>query len=141
MTTKEETCAERIADQMQSREDYLNKLYEIADAGEETFSGDYGTFAGDYPDAPEELNSEQAQERIDELPLGVSVEHVLRIELSTGGPADYITAKLDRTDYGWAVASAQYHFADWGDHAQRTIEEDSPLWRLAESYAEIVTED
>lgn len=81
------------------------------------------------------LDADEAQTRLDELPLGIEVRRVLRVELSTGGPADWIEAELDDTG---AVQSARFHFADWGTHESRSIAEDSALWRLAEQYAEAV---
>src|SRR5207302_524040 len=42
----------------------------------------------------EELR-EEARERIQEYPSGISVQHVVRIELSGGGPSDYIKLEVD----------------------------------------------
>lgn len=55
-----------------------------------------------------------------EYPLGASVALAVRIELSTGGPADYITATVDHGE----VTRAEYHYADWFDHAQETLDRD-----------------
>jgi hypothetical protein len=123
MTERQKTCAERIDEHQKSREDYLAALYAIA-------NGEPGEVDG------EELDEESAAERIDELPLGVSTYTVLRIDLSTGGPADYLTAHLFKERYGYGVESVTYHFADWFDHAEQSVSEDSPLWTLAERYAE-----
>ena len=131
-TVKQQTCEERIADAMASRAEYVGKLQAIGD----NVSTEPQAFDGDYQD--EQLDSDAAWDRLRELPLGVSVERVLRIELSTGGPADYITAKLERGQYGWELASASYHFADWFDHAERSIDEGSPLWRFAEDYVQLL---
>jgi len=128
--TTQPTAEQRITESMGNRAEYLAGLYAVID-------GSADTFAGDYPDAPETLTDEDARERIDQLALGASTYRVLRVELSTGGPADYITAKLD----GNRVESAQYHFADWFDHAERTISEDSPLWRYVEEIADILPAD
>lgn len=74
---------------------------------------------------------EAAQERMYELPLGVSAQTVFRIELSTGGPADWLevvctgdTPCCEPTSDGgehYEVERIVYHFADWGDHAERTL--------------------
>lgn len=59
----------------------------------------------------------------DELPplneygLGADVRYSIRVDLSTGGPADYITATVAHGD----VLSAEYHFADWFDHDSRSL--------------------
>lgn len=132
MTEKQPTCDERIAERMESREEYVAGLRAVIDGEATTFDGDY--------DPAEEMTEDDASERLNELPLGVSVERVLRIDLSTGGPADYITATLEKDRHGWEIADASYHFADWFDHAERNIDRNSPLWRLAEYYAEIVEE-
>lgn len=86
----------------------------------------------------ETLSYEEAAERISELPLGVSVKRVLRIDLSTGGPGDWLEADVD--DDG-TVDSVTYHFNDWFDHAERTVDSGSALWRAAEYYAEYVAVD
>lgn len=127
------TCEERIGDQLQGRADYLAGLYRVID-------GEADTFAEDYPDSPEPMTDDDARERLNEWGLGISTYRVLRVDLSTGGPADYIEAKLEREQHGWAVVSAAYHFADWYDHAERPIAEDSPLWRYVEELAEIAPE-
>lgn len=127
--TDQLTAEQRIAESMQNRADYLAELYRIADEGG-------GTFAQDYPDQPERMTDEDARERVLELGLGASIQHVLRVDLSTGGPADYLTADVSRGKYGWTVESVRYHFADWFDHADRTVEQDSPLWRYVEEIAE-----
>lgn len=130
MTDTERTCAARIAAQQAGREDYLRRLYAVTDGQAETDGDGLADVDG------EMLSEDDATERLDELPLGVSLVYTLRIDLSTGGPADYLTADLDGP--GGAVQSLTYHFADWFDHAEQPVPEDSPLWRFAEQYAEIV---
>lgn len=134
MTDRNASCEQRIGAHMQSRTDYLAGLFAVMD-------GKVSTFAEDYPDQPEEMTAEDAQERMAELGLGSSVYRVLRVDLSTGGPADYLEAKLSEGPHGWEIVSAAYHFADWFDHAERPIAEDSPLWRYLENIAEIMPSD
>lgn len=117
---RQATCEQRIGAVMESREQYIAGLQKIIDGQATSFD-----------------DEDQARARLDELPLSVQIERVLRIDLSTGGPADYITAKLSRESYGWAVTSATYHYADWFDHAERPIDEGSALWRMAEYYADL----
>lgn len=88
-------------------------------------------------DGSEYSARETADERLDELPLSVEIVRHVKILLSTGGPADWLDAELD-TDGD--VRTLQYHFQDWGDHASVYVEQDSPLWRYAERYAEITAE-
>ena len=49
--------------------------------------------------------------------LGSEVRYAIRIDLSTGGPADYVTATVADGE----VLNAQYHFADWFDHAEQSL--------------------
>lgn len=72
------------------------------------------------------LDREDREEGDDELPplneyaLGATVTYAVRIELSTGGPADYLTALIDHGE----VQRVVYHFADWFDHAERVLDGD-----------------
>ena len=120
---RDPTCEERIADYMRGRAEHLAALYAVIDSGEPA-TVDY-----------EELDEDSARERIDELPLSAEIIRTLRITFGTGGPADYLDVRLD-TD--GAPLSMTYHFADWFDHAERPVPDDSPLWRIGEEYAEIM---
>lgn len=77
---------------------------------------------------------DKRMDAISEGPLGVSVTVTMRIELSTGGPADYVTAELDPQSR--QVSNVQYHFADWYDHAETTVDDDSALGQLAAYFGE-----
>jgi hypothetical protein len=81
----------------------------------------------------DKLTAEDASDRLAEYPLGLSVRRVMRVDLSTGGPGDWLEVELgDDND----VEDVTYHFNDWFDHAERRVREDSALWRAAEYYAE-----
>lgn len=82
------------------------------------------------PDRAVEELSEAARERIYELPLAVSAKTVFRVELSTGGPADWLevfcsgdTPLYEPAGDGehYEVERIVYHFADWFDHAERDL--------------------
>lgn len=73
-----------------------------------------------------------------EMPLALSTRISMRVELSTGGPGDWLEVGLDVDGYNRDVEFVNYHFNDWFDHAERPVSEDSPLWAAAEWYAEIV---
>lgn len=123
---KQRTCDQRIADEMSDREGYAGALFAVMD-------GDFT------PEERAELDGaedtfEAAVVRLDEWPLGVETYKVMRIDLSTGGPADWLEVKLSED----GVEAVTYHFADWFDHAEERVREDSALWRLAEYYAEAV---
>lgn len=70
------------------------------------------------------LDRDDPDEGDDELPalydygLGSEVRYSIRVDLSTGGPADYVTATVSAEG---DVLDAQYHFADWWDHAQQSL--------------------
>lgn len=129
MSDRELSCAERVAAQLKSREESLQALYErVAD------------------DNLSEEDQEEAQEEIDNFPLEVSTSVELKVLLSTGGPADYLTATIGRerdysSRYGpgeWVRESdVVYHFADWFDHAEMPIDDGSPLVTMFDSYVEL----
>lgn len=92
-----------------------------------------------YDDAIEEVRADMEREGTDHLDedlLAISTKVVMRIELSTGGPGDWIEAELDEDR---DVQAVSYHFNDWFDHAERRVDGDSPLWALAAYYAEVVS--
>lgn len=72
---------------------------------------------------------------LDEQILGVSttVTVTVRVELSTGGPADYVTAEVDPRD--GSLSDVEYHFAPWFDHASVSVPSGSPLYRLVERFS------
>lgn len=59
-----------------------------------------------------------ALERTYEYPLGVSTYRVHRIDLSTGGPGDWLEVMVDSDG---AISRISYHFAPWFDHASRDL--------------------
>lgn len=82
--------------------------------------------AGRLADLRAILAREDPDEGDDELPplneygLGSTVSYAIRVDLSTGGPADYVTATVRDGE----VQTAAYHFADWFDHAERVLHGD-----------------
>lgn len=109
------TCADRISDALESREEYLLEMMQAMDEGKE-FDG--------YDDAYEAFN---------DFPLGFSVYKTLKIELSAGGPSDYIMVTLDDENY---ITRVVYHFADWFDHAEEVIYEKSTMHEYVERLVE-----
>lgn len=106
MTTRQATCAERLPDNLASRVEDFRSMVGWRDAWSRS-----DRRAAEY-------RYETAERRIQEYPLAVTVSYSVRVELSTGGPADYLVAEVD-TDGG--VRSIAYHFADWFDHAAVTL--------------------
>lgn len=88
--------------------------------------------------------AEAARERMHELPLGVSSYTAFRIDLSTGGPGDWLEvvcnhdgSMLRRLDDGpYEVERIVYHFVDWFDHAERQL--DGHEFEVAEEFARSV---
>jgi hypothetical protein len=77
--------------------------------------------------------AEKARERISEYPLGVSSNRVFRIDLSTGGPADWLEVSTSgdtpcyesaNTGEHYEITDITYHFADWFDHAETELSDD-----------------
>jgi hypothetical protein len=107
-----------------------------AGRGQEHYESDV-TFDDAYTELADRLRDElqdEGTEHIDESVLGVGTRVVMRIELSTGGPGDWVEAELDDRE----VQDVTYHFNDWFDHAERRVSQGSALWSLAEYYAEVV---
>lgn len=131
------TCEDRIEEHRVSRLAHIRQLLAVAgpkswDEDEDGNWEDREAYAAavalhedgeiDSPltNSPDDL-SEEATERMWELPLGVSESRVYRIDLSTGGPGDWyeVHADDDKT-----VTRIVYHFNDWFDHAERTLDGD-----------------
>lgn len=123
MTTddhREQTCAQRVHTNLEMRAEQLAELFARAEADDQEMA-------------------EAGYDELAELPLGITVYEVLRIDLSTGGPGDWLEVKLGRGARRQAeVEAVAYHFADWFDHAEETVAEDSSLWRYAEHIAEMM---
>ena len=107
METKQATCAERIAEELKDREEYLQGLFDKAD------ESDY--------------------EEINELALSVDTKKTTTICLSWGGPADYLDVVWTEKE---GIYEVTYRFEDWFDTAERKVEEGSALWRYAETIIE-----
>jgi hypothetical protein len=77
-------------------------------------------FTDDYIDA-----EDQAWEIVREYPLAISSRIHYRIELSTGGPGDWLDVETDNVEgsgmHGGEILSITYHFNDWFDHAERQL--------------------
>lgn len=115
MATTEKSCSETILENMKRRESLLTEIYKAADNGID-------------------FEDQDPVDALYELPLGISRHEIIRIHLSTGGPADWLEVEVDcRT-----VASVKYHTSDWFDHAEVYVSEDSPLYRYAEETVELL---
>lgn len=102
---RNETCADRIGQELADREAQIKAMTEQAEDSE---------YYGD-------------EEAIYELALSVTVDKVAEICLSYGGTADYI--QVTYNDGG--IKKMIYQFSDWFDTATREIERGSYMWNYA----------
>lgn len=118
-TDRDKKCSERIYDEKVSLNETLTELFAKADSGEE--DGDQELF---------------------EYGLGVSKKLMFKVELSWGGPSDWlevvVSADGEHPD-ARGIESVTYHFADWFDHASLPVSTDEPAWRYAEWVIEGLT--
>jgi len=111
MTTKEQTCEERITGYLANLEESVTDI----------LKGYYG-----------EGDSEEGFEEWNNFPLAVTTRKETKIELSWGGPSDFLTVSHD----GAEVISVTYHFQDWFDGATREVFEGSKVWEYARTVIE-----
>lgn len=111
MKTEKKNCEQIIDSQMQDRNAYLEELNDII---------------GDNESETEKVD--EALRELGDFPAGIETFKVTKIILSGGGPADWIEIKTDETGH---VLGMEYHYADWFDHAERKVSENSYLWDFA----------
>jgi len=116
--SSELTCEQRISGIMNDRELILQEAYTSMDTGEPN---------------PRFEGYDEVQDFIMEYALGFSKYQVVKIELSTGGPADWLECHVDDENCLFRV---DYHFSDWFDHSELRVREGSALWRYAEEVVE-----
>jgi hypothetical protein len=118
METKQETCAERIGQELADREAELHRLYAVIDSG-------------DGMDLEDEAYNE-----INEMSYGIEVKKVYKVIWSGGGPADWIEIT---TDSEGDIEKVEYIYQDWYDGARKQVEQDSSVWRYAEGILEMMS--
>ena len=109
MDTQELRCEERIDGHLQALEQDIKAIVDGYENG-----GDEGMDAWN------------------EYPLAISSRLVTKIELSWGGPSDFLSVEHDENH----IYSVVYHFQDWYDGAKREVSQDSQVWRYASSVIE-----
>lgn len=74
------------------------------------------------------------ENKLDEQVLGFSIKATVyvRLDLSTGGPGDWIDGEYDPSD--GKLYEVKYHFAPWFDHAERSLSPDDALYRLLQQF-------
>ena len=109
METKQATCEERIDSHLKALEEDISSVLEGYYNGEE--------------DGFEAWNN---------YPLAVQDYQVTKVELSWGGPSDFLKIFHEGTE----IYSVEYHFQDWFDGATRKVEEGSKVWEYARTVIE-----
>lgn len=126
--SKQLSCQERIEEEYRRADDYIELMFKVLD--------------NDRLDEDDEDDKKLLQQieddgidegSIHEYAAGTSMEKLLTIVLSGGGPSSHIEAIIDEDGY---VKSATYHFLDWFDGATRKISEDSAMFRYVQWEAE-----
>lgn len=157
---RQQSCQERISAHMEGREEDVRRVLaasngdtlcrhcgeriteEDTDDGEtvwcheenaelRTCSDGGNVLTGDDPIA--EPTDEYNEETIYDYGLCLTRYTLLRLELSTGGPADRLDILCDSDG---DVVRVTYVFQDWFDGAEESVREGSALWDLAEWHAE-----
>lgn len=144
------TCAERIKQEYSNRNETVAKMLKFhngtaADELDELTEQFVEEFTKNEDREPSEdevakfrenaSDNEYNEDSLVEFPLGFVITKVIKIELSTGGPADYLEVFID-PEYKDTIVRVVYHFADWFDHAQMEVNENDPLWEFAEIYCD-----
>lgn len=145
-TDRNSTCAERIAGHRDSRLSYIGSLNDLASVydtarleevtEDSTTSATLDELANGEEMTCDEI-AEAAQTALWEMPLAITTQTVHRIDLSTGGPADWLEVFTEPAPHGCEdVARIVYHFADWFDHA--SVELTGHDFDTAEQFARTV---
>jgi hypothetical protein len=126
--SKQLSCKDRIEEEYRRADDYIELMFKVLDNDrlDEDDEDDKKLL-----DLIEEDGIDEGT--IHEYAAGTSMEKLLTIVLSGGGPSSHIEAIIDEDGY---VKSATYHFLDWFDGATRKISEDSAMFRYVQWEAE-----
>lgn len=111
------TCKELIEERLADREEYMNGLLDAIDSDEE-FDG--------YSDPMDAMY---------DYALGYDKVLVVNIQISAGGPADWLEVFV-APEKNPEILKIKYHYSDWFDHAEMTVDSDSPFYRYAETMIE-----
>jgi hypothetical protein len=106
MSTKDLKCEDVIEDHLANLEDRCKVLLV------------------DYYDGEEE-----GFENWNNYPLAVTTRKETKIELSWGGPSDFLSVIHNECE----IYSVTYHFQDWFDGATRQVREGSQVWEYAQT--------
>jgi hypothetical protein len=137
---EQKTCSELIEERFLAREEQIKDMMamtngvfqENLDEKVEEFIEKVTVSSGEEPSDSEierfieeqYNNCEYTETSLEELALGVSSFKIVRIQLSTGGPADYIEVLLDQDGN---FIKATYHYEDWFDGAEMNVPANSEM--------------
>ena len=102
MNTKELKCADKIGDELKSREADIKALFDTDN-----------------------------YEEIGEFALSSDTVKLTKVCLSWGGPADYLEIEWEGNHSQQGTNKVIYRYSDWYDTATVIVEEDSPLYEYA----------
>lgn len=145
--TQTKNCQELIQEMFDSRNEQIKQMHmmvngkfeeQVEDATQE-FIEKSTTATGEEPTEEEiekfveeqHKNCEYTETSLDELPIGISVSKVVKIQLSWGGPADYIEIYVSGYPDQEAIDKVVYHYQDWFDGASMIVPEDSDMFEYA----------
>jgi len=101
------TCAERIGEHKDRTllgfREQVEALHKAADSGAD----------GEYDEILDGMYGEV---------LGVSETTVYKVELSWGGPSDWLEVVCEGEKHAQEITRIIYHFTDWFDHAEIELE-------------------
>lgn len=145
----QKTCQELIQERFDARNEQINQMHmmvdgrfdeQLRDATEE-FIEKVTTATGEEPTEEEiakfveeqHKNCEYTETSIDEFALGFSTYKVIKIELSWGGPADFIEAFVSDGE----LIKVVYHYQDWFDGAQMNVPKNSEMYEYASWFVDM----
>lgn len=117
---RDNSCELRIDSHLQSRNDYMLEMLAAIDDGI-PFDG-----------------YEDAYDAFHEYPLDINTRKVITVQISTGGPGDWLEIHLYDDENSPEIYRVEYHFNDWFDHASRVLDEKSPMYEYAERVVEML---
>lgn len=74
---------------------------------------------------------EEWDTKIDQSILAVDQYRGFRVQISFGGPSEWLDCRVDEDG---DLVSVTFHAAWWSTPTDREVDEDSGLWRLAERF-------
>lgn len=87
-----------------------------------------GEFKDRIQDVKKILKAEDPLESLDNLALCLDKYEVYRLELSYGGPQDYLEFEYNPKEK--TIQGITYHFLDWFDGATKKVEPDTEEWQI-----------